>query len=85
MHVEKKNLYGLKQAPRQWYKKFESFIENHDFNETIYDHCIFMKKFGNNDFIILLLDVDDMLIVGQDSSKNNNLKKEFNKSFVITN
>ena len=44
-----------------------------------------MKKCGNNDFIILLLDVDDMLIVGQDASKNNNMKKEFSKPFTITN
>ena len=60
-------------------------MENYGFNETIYDYCIFIKNFGNNDFIILLLYVDDMLIVGQDASKNDNLKKEFSKSFVITN
>ena len=29
------------------------------------DHCVFLKKFANIDFIILLLYVDDILIVGQ--------------------
>ena len=60
-------------------------MKNYGFNETIYDHCIFIKNFDDNDFIILLLYMDDMLIVGQDASKNDNLKKEFSKSFVITN
>ncbi|KAH9780323.1 hypothetical protein KPL71_008037 [Citrus sinensis] len=40
----KKSLYGLKQAPRQWYKKFDSFMENLGFNEIMYDYCVFVKK-----------------------------------------
>jgi len=60
----KKSLYRLKQAPRQWYKKFDSFMENYCFNKIMCDHCVFVKKFGDNDFIILLLYVDDILIVG---------------------
>jgi len=38
-------------------------------------HCIFVKKNSNDDFIILLLYVDDMLIIGKDVSKINTLKK----------
>ena len=40
----KKSLYGLKQAPRQWYKKFDSFMADHNFKKTMNDHCIFMKR-----------------------------------------
>ncbi len=47
------------------------------------DHCVFVKKFGNDDFIIILFYVDDMLIVGQDISKINNLKREVSESFAI--
>ena len=65
----KKSLYGLKQAPRQWYKMFDSFIENHGFDKTTYDLCAFVKKFGDGDFIILSLYVDGTLNVGQDASK----------------
>jgi len=60
----KKSLYGLKQAPRQWYKKFDSFMVDHGYSKTSSDHCVFMKKFPDEKFIILLLYVDDMLIVG---------------------
>ena len=59
----KKSLYGLKQAPRQWYKKFDSFMSSHGFTRCQAYHCCYFKKFDNN-FIILLLYVDDMLVAG---------------------
>ena len=79
----KKSLYGLKQASRQWYKKFDSFMANHGYCRTTADHCVFVKKFGDGDFIILLLYVDDMLIVGHDEIKIARLKKELSKSFAM--
>ena len=59
----KKSLYGLKQAPIQWYKKFESFVAKHNF-KIIVDHCVFIKRYKDGNFIFLLLYVDDMLIIG---------------------
>lgn len=78
----KKSLYGLKQAPRQWYKKFDSFMIDHGYQRTNVDHCVYIRRFGN-DFIILLLYVDDMLIVGKDISEIVRLKKELSKSFAM--
>ncbi|CAL1390247.1 unnamed protein product [Linum trigynum] len=51
--------------------------------KTTSDHNVFVKKFSDGDFIILLLYVDDMLIVGQNVSKINDLKKELSKSFAM--
>ena len=58
-------------------------MENHYFNKTMCDHFVFVKKFGDNDFIILLLYVDDMLIVGQDANRIDNMKRELSKSFAF--
>ena len=55
----RKNLYGLKQAPRQCYKKFESFMLEHGFHKTQADHCAFVKRYDEGDFLILFLYVDD--------------------------
>ena len=77
----KKSLYGLKQAARQWYKKFDSFIVGHEYTRTNADHCVYIRKFPNGKFVILLLYVDDMLIVGQDAGVIGNLKKDLFKSF----
>ena len=79
----RKSLYGLKQAPRQWYKKFDSFMMSQGYDRTTSDHCVFMKKFSDDDFIILLLYVDDMLIVGHDVGKIEKLKRELSKSFAM--
>ena len=79
----KKNLYGLKQAPRQWYKKFDSFMVDHGYSRTTSDHYVFMKKFSDDDFIILLLYVDDMLIVGHDAKRIQSLKTELSKYFAM--
>ena len=57
----KKSLYGLKQAPRQWYKKFDSFMVGQGYTRTNADYCVYVRKFPNGKFVILLLYVDDML------------------------
>ena len=81
----KKSLYGLKQAPRQWYKKLDSFMMSHGYNKTSSYHCVLIRKFSNDDFIIVLLYVDDMLIIGHDSSKIDKLKGDLSKSFAMKN
>ena len=79
----KKSLYGLQREPRQWYKKFDSFMMSHGYNRTTSDHCVFTRKFFADDFIILLLYVDDILIIGHGSSKIDKLKRELSKSFAM--
>nr|KYP69693.1 Retrovirus-related Pol polyprotein from transposon TNT 1-94 [Cajanus cajan] len=46
------------------FRKFDSFMVEHGNQRTTYDHCVFVKRFIDGDFIIILLYVDDMLIVG---------------------
>ena len=51
------------------YKKFKSVVEDQGYRKITSDHCVFVHKFPDGNFIILLLYVDDMLIVGMNSSK----------------
>ena len=55
----------------------------HGYDRTASDHCVFVKKFSYGEFIILLLYVDDMLIVGHNTSKIDKLKNELSKSFEM--
>ena len=79
----RKSLYGLKQAPRQWYRKFDAFMGEHRFAKTESDHCVYVKRYAEGDFLILLLYVDDMLIVGQDKKRIEALKSDLKKSFAM--
>jgi hypothetical protein len=55
----------------------------HTYNKTFSDHCVFIKRFLDGNFIIILLYVDDMMIVGHDTKKIQSLKREPNKSFAM--
>jgi hypothetical protein len=55
----------------------------HGYDKTTSDHCVFVNKFSDGEFIILLLYVNDMLIVGRDTSKIDRLKEELSKSFAM--
>lgn len=73
----------MKQASRQWYKNIDSIMVNHDYKRTATDHCIYVLKFPNGNFINLLLYVDDMLVAGQNANMIRRLKDEFFKSFDL--
>jgi hypothetical protein len=47
------------------------------------NHCVYIKRFLADDFIILLLYVDDILIIGKNVSRIIKVKKELRKSFAM--
>ena len=47
------------------------------------DHCVFLKKYHEGDFFILLLYVDDMLIVGNSTKRIALLKKALGNAFAM--
>ena len=52
-----------------------------EYKRTFADHCVYVWRFHDDKFIILLLYVDDMLIVGQDVDLIQKLKMELSKTF----
>ena len=44
---------------------------------------MFIKRYEEGDFLILLLYIDDMLIAGQETRKIGSLKKALGKSFAM--
>jgi len=55
---------------------------DHEYDKTYFDHCVLMKKFSSEKYIILFLYVNDMLIVVMIKMTFKVLKKN-EKSFAI--
>ena len=62
----KRYIYGLKQASRQWNIKFHHAVLKDGFKMIEEDYYVYLKH-SNNDFVILSLYVDDILLA--DNSK----------------
>ena len=57
-------------------------MKSQTYTKTYSDPCVYFKRFSDNNFVILLLYVDDMLIVvGQDKELMTKWKKDLSKSF----
>jgi hypothetical protein len=63
----KKSIYRLKQMSRQWYIKFDEVIRSFSFGGNKVDNCIYVK-FKGNDFTIVVLYVDDILLASSDKN-----------------
>jgi hypothetical protein len=75
----KKALYGLKQDPRAWYAKIDSYLIRLGFSKSHADPNLYYKVM-NNAPIILLLYVDDLLLIGEESLITQS-KKELTSEF----
>jgi len=57
-------------------------MKNSGFHICEEDHCCYVKKYVNN-YIILVLYVDDMLIVGTNMTEIDKLKKQLSENFEM--
>jgi hypothetical protein len=62
----KKYLYGLKQAPRAWYARMDSYLMRLGFSKSHADPNLYSKVIDNAP-VILLLYIDDLFIIGEES------------------
>ena len=79
----KKSLYGLKQAPQQWYLKFDRFMHEHGYNRCHSDYCVYFKMLDDDNYIILCLYVDDMLVAGSNMDHIKGLKCQLAHAFAM--
>ncbi|GAA0152103.1 hypothetical protein LIER_10666 [Lithospermum erythrorhizon] len=57
--------------------------ENQGYNKTQVDHYVYKRNFKDGWFIILLLYVDDILLIGDDTAKINGLKSDLGRVFEM--
>ncbi|CAH9124845.1 unnamed protein product [Cuscuta epithymum] len=77
-----RSLYGLQQAPRCWFSRLSTSLLNYGFTCSYADYSLFTLTKGD-DFICILVYVDDLLIAGTSSSLIATLKTYLARCFPI--
>lgn len=74
-----RSLYGLKQSPRAWFERFCNAMKSYNYIQSDSDHTLFIKKASK--ITVLIINVDDMIIKGDDKEEIESLGKKFCKEF----
>ena len=56
-----KALYGLKYAPHAWYMQIDTYLFQHEFQESPFKHTLYIKSNSNGDVIVVCLYVDGLI------------------------
>lgn len=76
----KKSLYGLKQAPWCWFTKLSEALKLHGFSQTRSDYMLFTYT-ACTTFLCVLVYVDDLINIGNDSEAILSFKSHLNSIF----
>ena len=76
----KKYIYDLKQLLRMCYQKFETYILGLGRAINNANHCVYSKQAGDN-FIYVVLYVDDMLLIGNNKDVIKEVKSQLSSKF----
>src|SRR3954464_8107344 len=77
-----RSIYGLVQASRSWNIRFDSVIKAYGFVQTFGESCI-CKKVSGSFVAFLILYVDDILLIRNDTEFLNGIKGYLNKNFSM--
>ncbi|CAL2259385.1 unnamed protein product [Prunus armeniaca] len=78
----RKSLYGLKQSPRAWFSRFSEFLIHSGFTASKVDPSLFIFHKDDN-FLFLLIYVDDIIVTGNALSQVNALLQSLNRQFAM--
>jgi hypothetical protein len=79
-----KSLYGLKQASRKWYEKLTALLIKEGYTRSTSDYSLFTLS-KDNDFTILLVYVDDIILAGSSIHEFDRIKVVLDAAFKIKN
>ena len=77
-----KSIYGLKQASRSWNRRFDEVVRSFGFIKSGEEACLY-KKFNGESVTFLILYVDDILLVGNDTKMMGVVKDSLERSFQM--
>ena len=76
-------IYGTKQGGRQWWTTIDSFLKDQGFIPNPADHCFYSLIIGN-DYVLLLLYVDDIILASNSEKQLDKYIKIIMKKWKVT-
>jgi len=80
----RKALYGLKQAPIAWTNRIYTFLLGLGFVKCPVEYGVYVKIVQLNQLIIICLYMDDLLIIGSNTTYIENIKQNLKMEFEMT-
>ncbi|CAL8138863.1 unnamed protein product [Prunus armeniaca] len=78
----RKSLYGLKQSPRAWFGRLTKSMKNFGYTQSHSDHTLFLKC-DEGKLTTLIVYVNDIIIIGNDTKKKLKLQKYLSQEFEM--
>ena len=75
-----KSIYGLKQAFRSWNIRFDQAVKTYGFEQNVDEPCVY-KHFKDKKVVFLVLYVDDIFLIGNDTVVLTSVKVWLAKQF----
>jgi transposase InsO family protein len=79
-----KTLYGLKQSGREWNNKLDQKLKKHRYNCLQADPCAYIRREGVDNFAVITVWVDDLMLFANSAELNKQTKKDLQSEWDIT-
>ena len=76
-------MYCLKQSPKAWFERFGKVIKLQGYIQSQVNHTMFYKHSREGKIVVLIVYVDSIILIGDDSLELERLKKALTREFEI--
>jgi hypothetical protein len=78
-----KTIYGLKQAGHEWNKELDAKLRKHNYERTLSDPCIYIRRVGE-EFGIITAWVDDLMLFASSEEMMQHMKDAIESEWEVT-
>ncbi|MFN3329157.1 MAG: reverse transcriptase domain-containing protein, partial [Fervidobacterium pennivorans] len=78
-----KAIYGLRQAGRNWNEKLDKWLRENNMIQSTADPCLYVMRTKSKDFFAIVIYVDDIITVSNNSELHSEFVKRMSAEFKI--
>ena len=79
-----KTMYGQADSPKEFYEHVNNLLTSNGYNRSTFDPCIFFRRPSDEEFIMIVVHVDDFLVAATHEDLIDHVEVTFRKEYQIT-